>query len=271
VPQFISRLSDPSHIGTHVDILICRLARQAPYAVKPEQTRGNFMKFDARRTPLTILSMIVFVPLSFSVAGVVRADSDFEPYYAGGAIGQSSEEISNAAFIPAGYLHAQPVGWKLLIGARPRSYLGGEFELIDFGRGHYGPNGDLSGARTHDQAAAAFIVGYLPVFNRQFDLFAKIGGAVYRANYEFAGNFSDECIVNTSLGTCTFLSQYPTSGATSATGFAYGAGMQYRIGHIAVRAGYELIAGTKASPNQPITTTRAYGLGLASLGVTYGF
>lgn len=94
---------------------------------------------------------------------------------------------------------------------------------------------------------------------------------MYRSNYEFAGNFSDECIVNTNLGTCTLLSQYPTSGTTNATGFAYGAGMQYRIGHITVRAEYELIAGTKASPNQPFTTTRVYGLGLASFGVTYGF
>jgi opacity protein-like surface antigen len=229
------------------------------------------MNFDARRIPVTVLSMIVFVPLSFSVSGVVRADSTFDPYYAGGAVGQSSEEIANAAFIPSGYLHAQPVGWKLLIGARPRSYLGGEFELIDFGRGHYGPNGDLFSAGTHDQAAAAFIVGYLPVFNSQFDLFAKIGAAVYRANYRFAGNFSDECIVNTNSGTCTPLSQYPTSGATHATGFAYGAGMQYRIGHITVRAEYEFIASAKASPNQPITTTRSYGLGLASLGVAYGF
>jgi hypothetical protein len=214
---------------------------------------------------------IVSVALAFTLCGKVQADSIIDPYYAGGAIGKSSEEIFNAARIGDGYLHAHPIGGKLLIGARPRSYIGGEFEVIDFGRGNYGSSGDVSSARSLDLAAAAFIVGYLPLFDRQFDLFAKIGGAVYRSSYKFAGNFSNECLVNTATGTCTPLSDYSTSGTTSGTGFAYGVGMQFHIGHYAIRADYERIARPAESEQASLNTTMATGLGLASLGVTYGF
>ncbi len=229
------------------------------------------MKYDVRRTLVTVPLLLASAALSFTFCGRVRADSDIDPYYAGGAVGQSSEEVSNVERIPGGYLHAHPVGGKLLIGARPRTHIGGEFELIDFGRGHFGPNGDVARASTHDLAAAAFIVGYLPLAKRRLDLFAKIGAAVYRSNYEFAGDFSNECIVNTNTGICTPLSQFPSSGAATATGFAYGAGIQFHIGHYAIRGEYERIASPAASENPPPNTTRASGLGLASFGVTYGF
>ena len=161
--------------------------------------------------------------------------------------------------------------WEAAYRCTPTNPIGGEFELIDFGRGHFGPNGDVARASTHDLAAAAFIVGYLPLAKRRLDLFAKIGAAVYRSNYEFAGDFSNECIVNTNTGICTPLSQFPSSGAATATGFAYGAGIQFHIGHYAIRGEYERIASPAASENPPPNTTRASGLGLASFGVTYGF
>jgi hypothetical protein len=223
------------------------------------------------RTFVTLPTLSLFAALSCALCGNVRADAIIDPYYAGGAIGQSSEEISNSERISTAALHAHPVGGKLLIGARPRPYFGGEFELIDFGRGHFGPSSELSGASSLDLAAAGFIVGYLPLYDRQFDLFAKIGGAVYRSSYHFVDNALDECIVNTSNGTCTPITQYPTSGSTTGTGFAYGVGMQFHIGHYAVRAEYEQIARSSASEHPAADTTRASGLALMSLGITYGF
>jgi hypothetical protein len=227
------------------------------------------VKYRVRRSLVAIPLLVVSAALSFTICGTVRADSDI--YYAGGAIGQSSEEISNVERIPGGFLHDHPVGGKLLIGARPRIHIGGEIELIDFGRGHFGPYGDVATASTHDLAAAAFIVGYLPLANRQFDLFAKIGGAVYRSSYAISGDFSNTCIVNTNTGICTPLSQFPSSGTATATGFAYGVGIQFHFGHYAIRGEYERIASPAASENPPPNTTRASGLGLASFGVTYGF
>jgi hypothetical protein len=214
---------------------------------------------------------IISLALAYTVCGKAQADTIIDPYYAGGAIGKSSEELFNAARIGAGYLHAHPIGGKLLIGARPRSYIGGEFEVIDFGRGNFGASGDVSRASSLDIAAAAFIVGYLPLFDRQFDLFAKIGGAVYRSSYKFAGDFSNECLVNTATGICTPLSDYSTSGTTSGTGFAFGAGMQIHMGHYAIRAEYERIARPTQAEQESQDTTMATGLGLISLGVTYGF
>jgi opacity protein-like surface antigen len=242
-----------------------------PASIKPNPHQGKFVKYDVRRTLVTVPLLVLSAAVSFTICGPVWADSNIDPYYAGGAIGQSSQEISNTERIPGGYLHAHPVGGKLLIGARPRLHIGGEFELIDFGRGRFGPNGDVARASSQDLAAAAFIVGYLPLDNRQLDLFAKIGAAVYRSSYEYAGDFSNECIVTTNTGICTPLSQFPTSGATTATGFAYGVGIQFHIGHYAIRGEYERIASPAASEHPPADTTRTSGLGLASIGVTYGF
>jgi hypothetical protein len=224
-----------------------------------------------RWTLVTLPTLSLFAALSCAPCCNVRADAIIDPYYAGGAIGQSSEEISNSERIFTAALHAHPVGGKLLIGARPRPYFGGEFELIDFGRGHFGPSSELSSASSLDLAAAGFIVGYLPLYDRQFDLFAKIGGAVYRSSYHFVDNSLDECLVNTSNGTCTPITQYPRSGSTTASGFAYGVGMQFHMGHYAIRAEFEQIISPSASEQLPGDTTRAHGLSLASLGITYGF
>lgn len=224
-----------------------------------------------RRTFVKLPTLPLFAALSCALCANVRANDIVDPYYAGGAIGQSFEELSNSERIFTAALHAHPVGGKLLIGARPRPNFGGEFEIIDFGRGHFGPNGEISSASSLDLAAVAFIVGYLPLHNRKFDLFAKIGGAVYRSSYHFVDSSLDECIVNTSNGTCTPITQYPTSGSTTASGFAYGVGMQFHMGHYAIRAEYEQIARSSAPEHPAADTTRASGLALASLGITYGF
>jgi hypothetical protein len=43
------------------------------------------------------------------------------------------------------------------------------------------------------------------------------------------------------------------------------------MGHYAIRAEFEQIISPSASEQLPGDTTRAHGLSLASLGITYGF
>src|ERR1700722_6493970 len=66
----------------------------------------------------------------------------------------------------------QPLGWNAVIGLRPIPFLGAEAEYIDFGNSRLraGPPSSVGsatqqflGGEAHDQAAAVFAVGYLPL------------------------------------------------------------------------------------------------------------
>jgi len=185
-----------------------------------------------------------------------------DPYYVGASVGQSSFQTS--VFEPDGGSFSflgQPLGWKILVGARPFSFLGAEIEYMDFGDAHSGESGQVTRSAGEARGATAFAVGYLPVPVPDLDVFGKLGVARYRATYHFSGDFPNVCIFNPSLNECVTVGRTTVSGAADATGLAYGIGAQYHFGAFAVRAEFEKIS----------TTESATAPSLLSVGLTYRF
>lgn len=194
--------------------------------------------------------------------GQAAAAGASDPYYVGASLGQSSFETTfynyeggNATF------RGQPLGWKLLLGARPWSYFGAEIEYLDFGEDHFGESGEISRSAGEARGAAAFAVGYLPTPTPNLDLFGKLGVARYRAAYQYSGYFPNSCIYNPTLDECLTVGHTTVSGATDATGLAYGIGAQYHFGAFAIRAEFERIS----------TTESVTAPSLLSVGLTFRF
>jgi hypothetical protein len=183
-------------------------------------------------------------------------------YYVGASVGQSSFETDFFSYAggPAGF-HGESLGWKVLLGARPLSFLGAEIEYIDFGETHSGAIGEITSASGEARGGAAFAVGYLPMPTPNIDVFGKLGAARYRVAYRYSGNFPNTCIVNPATGQCTVVGQATVSGASDATGLAYGIGAQYHFGSFAVRAEMEKFSTTESSTAPS----------LLSVGLTYRF
>ncbi|MCU0758111.1 MAG: porin family protein [Steroidobacteraceae bacterium] len=127
--------------------------------------------------------------------------------------------------------------FKLIAGFRPLDVFSVEFNYIDLGkdRASVGP----IGVQVDSKAYAAFAVGYLPL--PLVDLYAKAGVARWESNARATGF---------SIGDLD----------DSGTEFAYGAGIQARLGSLAARLEYERfdVADTD-------------GAELISLGVTWTF
>lgn len=197
-----------------------------------------------------------------ALPGKAAAAQAADPYYVGASVGQSSFEtdfLSDSG--GAVSFRGQPLGWKFLLGARPFSFFGAEIEYVDFGEAHFGESGEITSSSGHARGGAAFAVGYLPVPIPNLDVFGKLGVARYRAAYEYSGNFPNTCLYNPTLNECVTIGRATISGASDATGLAYGIGAQYRFGAFAVRAEFEKVS----------TTQSATAPSLLSVGLTYSF
>jgi opacity protein-like surface antigen len=188
--------------------------------------------------------------------------------YAGGGVGYST--LDQWADTVAGPLHfpGDRVGWKLGIGVRPLSWLGSELEYIDFGAAHIGASTGPSyglpaptefyGADANARAGALFAVGYLPLAVNWMDVFGKVGYAYLRTSASAAGNFPNTYI-NCQVA-CMPLGQASGSVSDHSTGFAYGGGVQFHFGRLALRLEYESMNSTLVSNPQ-----------LATIGLTWKF
>jgi hypothetical protein len=127
--------------------------------------------------------------------------------------------------------------YKLIAGFRPLDKFAIEVNYIDLGRerGSIGP----VGYSVDSKAYAAFAVGYLPL--PLLDLYAKAGVARWEADARSTG---------VALGSLD----------DSGTEFAYGAGIQARLGSLAARLEYERF-----------DVSNTDGAELVTLGVTWTF
>jgi hypothetical protein len=140
--------------------------------------------------------------------------------------------------------------WKAIAGIRPISPLAGELEYIDFGNPSTGPSSSVgAGAK----AITVFGLGYLPLPVPLLDLYGKLGIARLHST-------------STATGPVPFCPAGFTSCITPilgrsdwSTNFAYGAGVQGKIGALAVRAEYERIDASAGNPD------------IISVGVTWTF
>lgn len=205
-------------------------------------------------------SSISFLLFAFGAACAstrVLAD-DLLGFYVGAAIGESYVRTAKEILGDTGYdyeFDGQHSAWKVTAGIRPISPLGVELEYIDFGNPGAGlSNAALGGLSKAGQKAVTFFgLGYLPIPVPFLDVYGKLGIARLRTTATEVSPIPFCPAGFTSCNPTTF------NIADSSTNFAYGAGVQGKIGSLAIRAEYE---GMSASGGNPY---------IFSLGVTWTF
>lgn len=149
---------------------------------------------------------------ALSAAPVPAADEAPRGLYVGGAITQS--RFDDSTFRVADF-DDEDTSWKAIAGIRFHPSFSIEANYVDFGEAS-APGGPLVSPFTVEaKAFSLFAVGYVPV--PWVDLFAKVGAARIDAEGGAAPVFFED----------------------DATEFAYGGGVQARIGNFAIRAEYE--------------------------------
>lgn len=183
--------------------------------------------------------------------------------YVGGAIGQSQVEATSPQFLDFGRYQLLNAGsfkenhsaFKVMVGLRPVSLVGAELAYIDLGH----PSGGLGQETNGDvsmKGAAAFGVLYLPV--PLINIFFKAGVARLQSALHGTGNAAVVC-PDGILCPGAIVPNYQFELDRTNTGFAAGAGAQYKIGSWAVRAEYERFNAAGGNPR------------LLSAGITWSF
>ncbi len=191
-------------------------------------------------------AILVTAPAQESLAGNLLG------FYAGAAVGQSRVVAGSGGLVPSPTDHfgRSHSAFQLMAGIRPISLLGAEIAYVDFGH----PSGELGGAPADVRmtAVAAFGLLYLPV--PLIDVYLKAGTARLQST-----------INGTAFVSCIAIAGIPCQPAVpfrvdrTNTNFAAGAGAQYKIGSLAVRAEYERFTTTGGKPD------------LVTIGLTWTF
>jgi opacity protein-like surface antigen len=186
-----------------------------------------------------VLALIALMLGSLAAAGVAQA-TDPLGLYLGAAYGQA--HIRNQlGVLGSPEFDATHSAYQGMLGIRPLSFLGAEITYMDFGRQLR--RLPYATADEGQKGEAAYALLYLPV--PVIDVYVKAGlsrittdGTV---NYDLVG-----------VGTCTIGN--PNCGTFTATthstniAFAYGAGLQWKLGDWAVRGEYERFSAAGANP-----------------------
>ena len=185
--------------------------------------------------------------------------------YIGAAYGQAHirAQLNELATLPAslGGFDSTHSAYQAMIGIRALSFLGAEVTYMDFGqqsvRGPGVPIAGLPGSSvTSEQVSqkgeAAFAMLYLPV--PIIDVYAKAGFS--RITTDMSATY-----VAAGVSTCQILqpncAEASAGRSSTDTAFAYGAGLQWKLGPWAVRGEYERFDAAGANPS------------LLSIGMTY--
>jgi len=187
----------------------------------------------------------------------VLAD-DLLGFYVGAAIGESHVRTAKEILGDTGYdyeFDGQHSAWKVTAGIRPISPLGVELEYIDFGNPGAGLTNAIFGglSKADQKAVTLFGLGYLPLPVPFLDVYAKLGIARLHTTTTEVSPIPSCPAGSTSCSPTTF------DFSDSTTNFAFGAGVQGKIGSLAIRAEYERISASGGNPD------------IFSLGVTWTF
>lgn len=219
------------------------------------------------RSPLGwLLAGAVLILCSLAVTNPAQAD-DLLGFYVGGAFGQAHVRAQlNGLGSPAGTLDlggfdGTDSAFQAMLGVRVLSFLGAEITYMDLGQHSIRgpgqpvtgiPGTAITGEQVSQKGAAAFAMLYLPV--PIIDVYVKAG--VSRIQTDMRATY-------TSLGVGTCVAADPSCADVSVArnssdvGFAYGAGVQWKLGQWAVRGEYERFDAAGANPS------------LLSIGMTY--
>jgi opacity protein-like surface antigen len=209
------------------------------------------------RTSVSIL--FVILGATWAVARAVA--DDILGLYVGAAFGESqlrSEKYVQGDTNYSSLLEGHHGAWYLAAGIRPFRPLGLELQYIDFGRIHAdsGSIGGQGGITAVDAKAGTLsALGYLPLPVPFLDVYGKVGVARLHETTTEIGPvpFYLDCpdVISCAPGTSDI--------SNWSTNFAYGAGVQGKIGSLAIRAEYERVSASGENPS------------IASLGVTWTF
>jgi opacity protein-like surface antigen len=204
-----------------------------------------------------VLAAILLLALGVTGAST-RVLAEDLGFYVGAALGESHVRSEKEILGDTDYdydFDGHHSAWKVDAGMRPIAPLGVEMEYIDFGNPSGGPTNAPLGELTQATAKAftLFGLGYLPLPVPFLDVYGKLGIARLHTT---TTEVSPSPVCPVGFGPCgpsTFnISDWSTD-------LAYGAGVQGRIGALAIRAEYERIAASGGNPD------------LISLGVTWTF
>ena len=171
--------------------------------------------------------------LAIGICGASAA-SAAEGMYIGGAVEQSRFDSDNFTVEDQ---DKEDFGWKVIGGYRFTPHFAIETAYTDFGRSN-APSAAIGGPfEAKADALSAFGVGLLPIGNA-VDLYAKAGAARIKAKGNVGAVFFDD----------------------KETEFAYGAGVQFKLGNVGLRAEYE-----------KFDTDVIGDLDVISVGLTYTF
>ena len=200
------------------------------------------------------------VALVLALSAVPAARADLLGAYVGAAAGQGRIDTGNLAAPPPatspGSFTEDHSAYKLLAGVRAIAIAGAEIEYLDLGhpsRSFSSPS-LIGSADVKMRGGAAFGMLYLPV--PVVDVFVKGGLARLQATTSVNA-------VLPGVGTCPVgnpnCARVTLQNTTTNTTFAAGAGVQMKLGPVAVRAEYERFSAAGGHP------------GLASVGALWNF
>jgi opacity protein-like surface antigen len=207
----------------------------------------------AAHLPIHVLLVVLGVSSAFTLA---NAD-DALGIYVGAGFGQShlrsEKEIQGDADFDY-LLEGHHSAWYVAAGIRPIRPLGVELEYIDFGKLHSGNYTGLGSLTAVDAKAGTLsALGYLPLPVPFLDIYGKVGVARLHETTSEIGPILFCPVEVIPCSPRTFdISNWNTA-------LAYGAGVQGKIGSLAIRAEYERIGASGENPS------------IASLGVTWAF
>lgn len=221
------------------------------------------------RTPFpSALALAALIPCALGAMQAARAD-DLLGFYLGAAYGQAHISVQPGNFIPnangpvAG-LDMTHSAFKAIVGIRPLPFLGAEVSYMDFGKVSSLTGQQITGAETivvdSEQASqkgeSAFALLYLPI--PVIDIYVKAGLSRITTDYNVTYTASVAGVGTCAIGVpnCSE-TVLAASHDTTDTGFAYGAGLQWKLGQWAVRGEYERFDAAGANPS------------LFSIGMTY--
>jgi hypothetical protein len=136
--------------------------------------------------------------------------------YMGVGLGRSDADID-----VIGDFNPKDTGWKIFVGGRVISYFGAEIDYVDFGK----PDGDDASLKY--KALAGYGLFYLPLPLPVVDFYVKAGVARMDSDLRVTAN----------------------SFNTKDTTFAYGGGVQVKLGSFALRGEYEKYKVDDAKPS----------------------
>lgn len=202
---------------------------------------------------------ILLIILGASCAVTRAFADDLLGFYAGAAFGEShlrSDKHVQGDTDYSSVLEGHHGAWSVAAGIRPFRPLGLELQFIDFGKLHAG-SGEIGGqggiTSVDAKAGTLSALGYLPLPVPFLDVYGKVGVARLHATTIEIGAAPDCPVGAIPCGPGTLdISNWSTN-------FAYGAGVQGKIGSVAIRAEYERVNAGGENPS------------IASLGATWTF